>query len=290
MLNRKPKIGRNNFSSRNSYSQINKFKKPEGQAKYVQYSPGKGDKIRSAFTKVLFFLVILLSIYLFFFSGIFVVKQIKNLYPQEDNISLGEKISLSISSQIGKNIFFIDTLSLEEKIQKNFPELEKIKVTKKYPNKLFLDFSKYQPAANIINENLKIKKSYCINSIGYVIKEDSEMPELPYIKIKSDEPINTENAIIEKTKLAYMLESKKYYEDKFGMKIKEIEYKPVPREIHLLTERDFYIWLDIQRSYEEQFKKLKKALIKLDITKENLEYIDLRIAGNNVDKIIYKRK
>ena len=38
-----------------------------------------------------------------------------------------------------------------------------------------------------------------------------------------------------------------------------------------------------------KFKKLKKSLVKLDIYTATLEYIDLRIAGTNGDKIIYKR-
>ena len=83
---------------------------------------------------------------------------------------------------------------------------------------------------------------------------------------------------------------KKILEDKFGMRVVEVIYKKVPREIHLLTERDFYIWIDMQNPADEQLKKLKKALVKLDIYTENLEYIDLRIAGGNGDKIIYKRR
>jgi len=46
----------------------------------------------------------------------------------------------------------------------------------------------------------------------------------------------------------------------------------------------------MQNPAEDQLKKLKKILVKLDIYKENLLYIDLRIAGANGDKIIYKRK
>lgn len=178
---------------------------------------------------------------------------------------------------------------MELKIKNLFPELESIKVNKDYPSTLTIGFLEYPLVANIINESTTIRKNYIINSIGFAIKEDLESPELPYIKIESDEPINTEVAVIEKLKLDYILESKTYFEDKFGMKIIRIEYKPTAREIHLLTERNFFIWLDIQISYEEQFKKLKKTLVKLDIYTEDLEYIDLRIAGSNGDKIIYKR-
>jgi len=74
------------------------------------------------------------------------------------------------------------------------------------------------------------------------------------------------------------------------MKILEAEYKVIPRELHLKTEKYFIIWLDIQKPFEDQLKKLKKALVKLDIFNEPLEYIDLRISGESGDKIIYKRK
>jgi len=46
----------------------------------------------------------------------------------------------------------------------------------------------------------------------------------------------------------------------------------------------------MQQPSENQLKKLKKSLVKLDIFNEPLEYIDLRIAGGNGDKIIYKRR
>jgi len=40
------------------------------------------------------------------------------------------------------------------------------------------------------------------------------------------------------------LDGKKYFEDQFGMKIVDTEYKMQAREVHYLTERNFYIWLD----------------------------------------------
>ena len=74
------------------------------------------------------------------------------------------------------------------------------------------------------------------------------------------------------------------------MKIIEIEYQVIPREVHLRTEKYFYIWLDIQKPYETQLKKLKKALVKLNIYDDELAYIDLRITGESGEKIIYKRR
>lgn len=229
-------------------------------------------------------------IYGLFFSNYLKIAEI--IVPGETfaKENLTAEISASIGNSIGQNIIFADTQELALKILDLFPELEKVEVEKDYPDKLTVSFSEYPLVANIINESNTVKRSFIVNSIGYVIKEDLENPVLPYIKMKSDEPINPDIPAIEATKLKYILDTITYFEDKFGMKINEVHYKKIPREIHLLTEREFFVWLDIQQPAEEQLKKLKKALVKLDIFNEDLDYIDLRIAGSNGDKIIYKRR
>lgn len=233
---------------------------------------------------------VIFLIYGLFFSNYLKIKEIAVPGETFAKENLTAEISASIGNSIGQNIIFADTEEMELKILDLFPELEKVEVEKDYPDKLVVSFYEYPLVANVINESNTVKRSFIINSIGYVIKQDLENPVLPYIKMKSDEPINPDTPAIEATKLKYILDTITYFEDKFGMKINEVHYKKIPREIHLLTEREFFIWLDIQRPAEEQLKKLKKALVKLDIYKENLEYIDLRIAGSNGDKIIYKRR
>ncbi len=234
--------------------------------------------------------IIIIFIYWGFFSPFFKIQNIKTPDIEFQNNPLAEEIKNQLNSSLNKNLFLTNTEKLTLKILDNFPAIENVEIKKKYPKTLTITFTEYPLVANIINESEAIRKYYIINSIGYAVKEDLENPELPYIKMQSDEPINLKTIVIEQNKLKYILNSKKIFEQRFGMKIKEIIYKQIPREIHLLTERDFYIWLDLQIDFIEQFKKLKKALIKLDIHSENLEYIDLRIAGSNGDKIIYKRK
>lgn len=247
-------------------------------------------KFSKILTLILSLILFVALSYLIFFSNYFEIKNIVIANKDFGNEAMAEEIKNSITNTLGKNILFIDTKEISNKIINFFPELETVSIGKDYPDTLSIEFSQYPLVANIINESNNIRKNYIINSVGYTIKENLENPSLPYIRIKSDEPVNIENPLIEKTKLDYILNTIVYFEDKFGMAIKEVEYKKIPREIHLLTERDFYIWLDMQREAEEQLKKLKKALVKLDIYKENLQYIDLRIAGGSGDKIIYKRK
>lgn len=229
-------------------------------------------------------------LYAFFFSNLFTINSIRINNDAFENEGLNEEIKTKISDILGGNILFINTEELQLKILKEFPEIESVSVNKDHPRSIIIEFEKLPLVANVINESSSIKKSFIINSIGYAIKEDLESQNLPYIRIQSEEPVNTETPVIEATNLTYILNTISYFEDKFGMRVVEVEYKKIPREIHLLTERDFYIWIDIQRPAEEQLKKLKKALVKLDIYTENLQYIDLRIAGESGDKIIYKRK
>jgi hypothetical protein len=230
------------------------------------------------------------STYLIFFSAYFQIIEIQISDENFTSQELADKIRATAETSLNENLIFLKIDELETSVISSFPELETLRISKDYPNKVMIEFAEYPMVVNIVNESSTVKKSYILNSIGFAMKEDFENPELPYIKIRSDEPINAKNQVLGPVILNYILEAKAYYEDRFGMKIKEIDYRKSAREVHLLTEKDFYIWLDIQRGYEEQLKKLKKALVKLDIYSESLAYIDLRIAGNSGDKIIYKRR
>lgn len=246
-------------------------------------------------TKKILSLVALLTfaislIYLIFFSGYLTTREIKVINDRLENESVVSNMEKSLDQFLGKNLLFLDLNDISTTINTAFPQLENIEINKNYPSTLEVEFKEYPLTANIINESNTLKKTFIVNSIGFATKEDYEDPSLPYIRIQSDEPLNPQSIIINPKTLEYISKTVAYFEEKFGMRVVETLYKPVPREIHLLTEKDFYIWLDIQRPSEDQLKKLKKALVKLDIYNENLEYIDLRISGSNGDKIIYKRK
>jgi hypothetical protein len=96
--------------------------------------------------------------------------------------------------------------------------------------------------------------------------------------------------VISADNLNYILHATSYFEEKFGMKIRETDFIIKARELHLKTEKNFTIWLDTQIPFERQFLKLKKAMTTIDIYKVALEYIDLRIAGTSGEKVIFKRK
>lgn len=247
-------------------------------------------KTKKLLTLAIALFVGIFLIYEFFFSGYFLISSIELTDKKIDNKTLTDNIKKTLSEAIGKNILTLDINDLKSKISNKFPEIKEINLSKNYPKTIEVSFTQYPLVANISVTTDVIKKTYIINSVGYAIKENMQLTTLPLIRMTTDAPINTGTPLVEAKKLEYILNAIKYYQDKFGMKILETNYKRNAREIRILTERKFEIWLDIEQPFESQFKKLKKALVKLDIYKESLAYIDLRIAGENGDKIIYKRK
>ncbi len=247
-------------------------------------------KTKRLLTIALSLFISIFLIYELFFSGYFLISSIEITDKKIDNKNLIENIKKTLTEAIGKNIIILNLKDLELKIANKFPEIKEINLSKNYPKTIEVSFMEYPLIANVSVTTDVVKKTYIINSVGYAIKENMQLTTLPTIKMTADAPINTGTPLIEAKKLEYIINAIKYYQDKFGMKVLETTYKKNAREIRILTEKKFEIWLDIEQPFETQFKKLKKSLVKLDIYKESLQYIDLRIAGENGDKIIYKRK
>jgi cell division septal protein FtsQ len=248
------------------------------------------EKSGSFLAKLFFLMFIVGFVYLIFFSEFFLVTSVRVENRNDENNILASRIVQVLSDVRGENILFLNLSSLEERLFVNFPDFEGVKIYKSFPKTLKVEFRKFPDMANIIHEDATMRNVYIVNSKGVAVRSDEEKANLPFIKLDRDEPINLDEALIESSKLEYILELSKFFEDKFGMRVKETIYKPYAREVHLLTERNFYIWIDIQKDFESQLRKLKKAGPSLDIYNENFEYIDLRIAGTVGDRIIYKRR
>ena len=91
-------------------------------------------------------------------------------------------------------------------------------------------------------------------------------------------------------RLTYALQSINLFEEKFGIRILNALIKVKEREVDLYTEKGYFVMIDMEKDLNTQIDKLKRALSKLDIYKEPLQYIDLRISGTENEKVIYKRK
>ena len=260
--------------------------------KLKQSSPSELKKIL-----ILIFSAILFCsfIYIVFFSGVFVIK---NYEIVDDEISITNDLKINSiieSTLIGKNTFFFQTTEFYAETSKQLHEISKITFNTILPDKIKITIKKFQPVANLINlvttpDGFRIQKKYQINENGLITNENEENHDLPYIIYRSKEIIQIKSTPIPLEKIKFILSSINIFEEKFGIKVLEAEYFKTEREVHLKTEKNFYIWLDIEKDVLTQLNKLKKALSKLDIYKTPLLYIDLRISGTDAEKVIYKTK
>ncbi len=101
-------------------------------------------------------------------------------------------------------------------------------------------------------------------------------------------PDEINEELISQDMLTVLLETAESFEGKFDMEVLEIHYLKRAREMHLYTERYFSVWIDLTQDIDLQLAKLKKALTEIKIYDAPLEYIDLRISGQNGEKVIYK--
>lgn len=253
----------------------------------------KREKSKISKIKKISIVSIILSL---FFSGIYFVV-FSNHFLIQDIIIIQDKIKDDnnplqhyFNSIKGKNIIFNHTTEIEAKILDDHPEIETLEVKKRLPKTLQVEYTDFPISANLLQNNELAQKKFLINQRGQIVKKDIENPNLPYFKISSEEELNLKTEVIKPEKLKYMLESIKYFEEKFGMEVFDATYLHEAREVHLRTEKYFDIWLDMTQDYKTQFIKLKKALAKIDIYNEELNYIDLRIAGTSGEKVIFKRK
>ncbi len=237
-------------------------------------------------------ILIMTGLTLYGISHIFIISDlftIKNIDYDYDQIQVEDEnpILAYIQNFKDTNIFLLNEEDEEIYLKSNYLQYKKINIKKSLPSTLILELEEYAMVANLIYEQDGISRKFIINESGIAINTDTEDLSLPYIYFETDKiPIENQE-IIKPEILQFILEAINDFESKFGMQILDTTYYKIAREVHLRTERYFYVWLDTGLTVDEQLLKLKLSLPKLDIYEEDLKYIDLRISGQTSDKIIY---
>jgi len=233
--------------------------------------------------------LILSILYFLFFTNHFQLKTIQIYEGQA--LSSNKEIRKLIDPLHNKNLLLIPKDKVSILLHNEIENMNQVKIQKKYPNTLIIEYQKFSEVANLINKNQtndNIQK-FIINEIGIITESERNDPSLKIINTQSDKNYQLGDQILKKEQISYILEATSFFQEKLNLEITETKFLPVARELHLKTERGFYIWLDITQKYEDQIQKLKNAIPKIDIYSDNFQYIDLRIESAKGDKIIYKR-
>lgn len=206
-----------------------------------------------------------------------------------------EKMSVILQKILGQNLVLLNDNELISEIQNVHPEVDNIRIYKVFPSTVKIAYEKFPTVANLINTVEGVQKKFLIDSQGFLVEENTEHPDLPYIHYDTAEQLTVRSNFLSDSKrsqerLTQILNSVNLFEEKFGMRILFAEFKKRERELHLQTERYFTVMIDLEKDLLRQIEKLKKALETLDIYNEPLQYIDLRISGTDTEKVIFKRQ
>lgn len=259
---------------------------------------------RRFFLKLSYLLLIVLFfglIFVFFFTSFFVIENI-SLERENLRVDTGKVID-SLKDYRYRNILLVSTAKIESKIQADFPEYKTVEVRRILPNTLTIQVKNFDIIAQVkvfIKPQLKISevdvktleiKPYeqilVLNSEGIVEQSNEAYASLPILEISQiqEVPLVQGDRLLEKKYLELILEAQKMLWEQVGIESKTLKYFSDAKEVHLITNQNYEIWVDFKTPISEQIDKLKK--ISNDVNwKENppVEHIDLRVKN----RIIYK--
>lgn len=200
-------------------------------------------------------------------------------------------IQETLQSQLGKNLLFFVPQEHEDKLHEIYPHLKRVRIWRQFFHTIRVELEPFAELANIQikdeNGNIELK---IVNEEGYIAQDGVHSETLPSIvmDITGAETDLESDVVLNKETLARLLQAEELFEAKFGMEVLELEYLKRAREVHLYTEMGFEVWIDLQQDTELQLIKLKKSLTGFDIYSGRIEYVDLRISGQQGEKVIYK--
>lgn len=246
-------------------------------------------KLKRATLLVAILTLAIATSYQLFFSGKLALASIEVFEDQESQPD--HVITRLLKKLEGDNLLLLDAKQLEGYLKSQYPYYAKLTVNKNLPSTLVISLETYPIVANATLEAVEgEKQEWQLSSAGQLQAAEQTNPELPTVLIQVDQPGEEGQKIIDQAALAFLLEARQTFEDKFGMKVLYTKYLPAGREAHLWTERHFEVWLDTAGDLDTQLNKLKQSLSRLNIYEESLDYVDLRIGGIHGEKVIFRRE
>lgn len=231
-----------------------------------------------------------------FFKGYFALSQIK-LKRMDFRVDI-EEIAPTVQGFRGQNLVFVSKKQIAQELMERHPYIKDVEIEKSYPRAILLNISTYPiklrwkmkiQEEDLVKNTKEIKERvYFINKVGKISSGSSEDEDAFLIEeqnIHKQEP-EKNMLIIEEGALNEILGSKGLLEEIMQISVVRAEYFRYAREIHYLTENNISIWMDFATPHEEQIKKLYNVLAEVEILKESLAYIDLRVKG----RVYYKKK
>ena len=231
----------------------------------------------------LFFLILVVGLsYLFIFSEVFRIKEIKILNIDD---SLKLKVEEVLKREIGKNIFLVNLKEINKKILGQFPEIAELNFKREFPHTLRIQIEEREPVGIWCYQT----DAHCffIDKEGIIFKEaerESAREETIILSLKEEETLSFGKKILAPRLLELITEIKKNLRENLKIEIENFTIVSEKR-LNVKTKENWEIYFNLEKDIKLQLAKLKVLLEKeiLPEERKNLEYIDLRF-----EKIFYK--
>ena len=231
-----------------------------------------------------YILLIVVAMYVVFFSGIFRVSRVD---VQGPNSELSQDLESESNKYIkalftGSNWLFIDAGSLKSQLQKTFTGQESITVSKTFPNRIEVKTDEQKSA--IIWKTGNQRYVVSINGRSLSETKDQNTNGLPVVIDGSSIPVKVGDRVVSRDFVDFVLKLNDYFKNN-KIEVEQIFVSETTSELNVKLKDGYIIKFNTSDSADSQIKSLAAtlALIKSQ-NKKPSEYIDLRVTG----KAFYK--
>ncbi len=236
-------------------------------------------------TSVLFSVIFSLMALFIIFALATPYFHLKKISVIRDNPNLDVvQIEKSLEEFYGKNILFLSHKTIRDKLEIDFPEFRDISIKEDWPSEIELRVEISPPRFNLLNTE---SANFSVISEDGVILQEEPDEDLPVLKVfQYEKPILVRQKFLEKEDLDNIEQAESILQNEMKLPLHASHLYWTARELHLVSQADMEIWIDLAQPIEDQMRKLELSVQEIGLYTNRFEHIDLRIPK----QIFWKRK
>lgn len=233
----------------------------------------------------------LLLCYLFLFSPIFAIKDIKISGLGENKADLNEAVYGLAQKEMTRpflkffkynSFFLLNTNSIKEKIKQGFPIIDEVKIRKKPLSTLVIDLKERKGEAILCSPELVC---YFVDKTGVIFQETSRDIALPIIVASDGTSYSLGQKILAQEWVAYIAAVFNFFQNNLKIPVEHFITDKSSNRLNIKTSEDWEVYFSFENDAQDSLLKLGLLIEKnLPFDKrKNLQYIDMRFS-----KVYYK--
>ena len=221
---------------------------------------------------ILIIFLTLLSGFLFLRSDLFQIKALEFEFEESaEGVRLSDEALVRqriMEEVLARNIFFLDSTAVEEKVKENFPTIKAISLERAFPDKLLVRVAVRVPLAIVEDKN---KARFLVDGEGLLFREASQEESLPLISLGGDFKGEVGQRVSGRAISGY-LETLRLAEES-GLKTAAIYLRPNLIELRLVKT---VVLVSTDKEIAPQIEILSQLLLRYQLGGRTPKSVDLR--------------